>query len=96
MIRIEVESTSVDERHGISAKNKPWTMREQKVYAHVLEESGKPAKYPVKCKVLLEENQSPYQPGFYTIDPRSIQVGEYEALGFERMKLVPAAPAVAK
>lgn len=92
MIRIEVVSTTVDEKHGTSRKSgKPYAIREQNAYAHVLDESGKPAKYPVQCRIGLEENAPPYTPGMYQLDPRSIFVGEFGRLSIGRLRLVPLA-----
>jgi hypothetical protein len=96
MIKIEVVSTEFDEKSGTSQRNKPYTIREQAAYAHVLDAQGKPGKYPVACKLPLEADQPPYQPGFYTVDPRSVVVGDFGRLGFGRVKLQPLAPAVSK
>jgi hypothetical protein len=79
----------VDERHGTSKGGKAWTIREQGAYAHVLDKDGKAAKYPVATKINLEPDAAPYQPGFYTLDPRSIFVGDFQQMQLGRVKLMP-------
>jgi len=88
MIRIEVDSTAVDERGG-NKNGKDWKIREQFAYAHVLDENGKPGKYPVRCRLGLEKDQPAYQPGMYTFDPSAVIVGEFDRLALGRVKLKP-------
>lgn len=95
-IRIEVDTKLVDERRGTGKNGKPYCIREQDAYAHVLGEDGKPGKYPVKCRVGLEEEQPPYEPGFYQIDPRSVMVGDFHRLSFGRVRLIPEKPVSVK
>jgi len=95
MIKIEIENSQVDERNGVK-NGKPWTIREQAAYAHVLDDSGKPGKYPVRCKIGLEDKQAPYAAGLYTFGPQSIIVGDFDKLTLARVKLVPFAAAGAK
>jgi len=91
MIRIEVDSTNVITKRGTSAKGKAYAITEQRAYAHVLGDDGKPGKYPVAFKLGLEEGQEPYSVGMYTVDPRCIMVGDFDALTLGRVKLTPAA-----
>jgi len=88
MIKIEVDSTTVDERSGVK-NGKPWTIREQAAYAHVLGDDGKAGKYPVRCRLSLEDKQAAYAPGMYTFDARAVIVGDFDRLGLGRVKLVP-------
>jgi hypothetical protein len=88
MIRIEVVSTVVDERSG-NKNGKNWLIREQGGYAHLLDETSKPLKYPVACSIPLEKDAQPYQPGFYFLDLRSVYVGDFRRLELGRVKLVP-------
>ena len=88
MIRIEVVSTTVDERSG-NKNGKNWTIREQGAYAHLLDDQGKPMKYPVACSVPLDREAPPYQLGFYTLDMRSIYVGDFRRLELGRVRLTP-------
>ena len=87
MIRIEVVSSTVDERSG-NKNGKNWVIREQAAYAHLLDEHGKPTKYPVACSIPLERDAQPYQPGFYTLDARSIYVGDFRRLELGRVRLI--------
>lgn len=93
MIRIEVDKPTVTEKHGTSAKGRPYTIREQVAYAHVIDEDGKPGKYPVKCRLSLGDDQPPYAPGMYTLAPASVKVGDYDRLELDRVQLVPVAAA---
>ncbi len=95
MIRIEVVNTTVDERSG-NKNGKNWLIREQAGYAHLLDEFGKPMKYPVACSIPLEKDAAPYQAGFYTLDMRSIYVGDFRRLELGRVKLVPEAAGARK
>ena len=95
MIRIEIVSSSVDERSG-NKNGKDWLIREQGAWAHLLDDSGKPLKYPVACSIPLEKDARPYGEGFYTLDPRSIYVGDFRRLELGRVKLVPESGAARK
>jgi helix-destabilizing protein len=88
MIRIEIVSSTFDERSG-SKNGKNWVIREQAAYAHLLDEHGKALKYPVACSIPLDKDTGAYQPGFYTLDPRSIYVGDFRRLELGRVKLIP-------
>lgn len=96
-IKIEVSSTTVEEKSGMGKNGKPYLIREQVGYAFVLDEHGNPDKYPVKCRLSLEMDQAAYRPGMYSIDPRSFMVGDYDRLALGRVRLQPqAAAAVGK
>ena len=88
MIRIEVVSSTVDERSG-NKNGKNWVIREQAAYAHLLDQDGRAMKYPVACSVPLEREAPPYAPGFYTLDMRSIYVGDFRRLELGRVRLQP-------
>ena len=88
MIRIEIVSTVVDERSG-NKNGKNWLIREQSAYAHLLDEFSKPLKYPVACSIPLEKDAQSYPLGFYTLDLRSVYVGDFKRLELGRVKLVP-------
>lgn len=91
MIRIEVaDDTKVHTKSGTSKNGKGYTIHEQTAYAHVLDEEGRPAKYPVPCRLPVEDEAKPYKQGFYTLDPRSIFVGDYGRLEVGRARLAPA------
>ncbi len=42
------------------------------------------------CSIPLEKDAPAYQAGFYTLDLRSIYVGDFRRLELGRVKLVPA------
>ena len=53
-------------------------------------------KYPVACSIPLEKDAAPYQAGYYTLDMRSIYVGDFRRLELGRVKLVPEAAGARK
>jgi hypothetical protein len=90
VIKIEVSSGAVDEKRGTGrASGRAYVIREQSAYAFVVGEDGKPAKYPVACKLPLEDDQPAYAPGMYTFDARAVIVGDFGRLALGRVKLVP-------
>ena len=91
MIRIEIVSAAVEDRivPNKTSPDKPWQFREQNAYAFVVDPDGKPQKYPISCLIPLDKDQAPYQPGFYTLDPRSVYVGDYRKLEIGRVRLMP-------
>lgn len=52
--------------------------------------------FPRPFKIQLEENQKPYPPGVYQIDPSSFQVNKYDGLEFSRRITLVAVPAAGK
>ncbi len=95
MIRIEIVSTEVDEKSG-NKNGKDWRIREQEAYAHLIGQDGKPGKYPVACSIQLDKDAPAYQPGFYTLDPRSLYVGDFRRLELGRLRLTPDGGAARK
>jgi len=77
MIRVEIHSDPVAHRAGIK-DGKAWAMRTQVGYVHL----GRA--YPTEFKFTLAEDQVPYAPGNYTLDARSIRVGDFDSLSFAR------------
>lgn len=46
--------------------------------------------FPKPFKFTLDDNQQPYPPGRYMLDPASLEVGDYDALKVgRRVKLLP-------
>lgn len=95
-IRIEIKSPAVTENSGV-AKNtgKPYTIRKQTAWAHVVDQDGKPYEYPARVELQLENDQAPFQPGNYTIAPASFFVGDYDKLAMRRLVLQPLQAKVA-
>lgn len=76
MIRIEIESQAIQTRSGVSSKSgNPYTIREQN--ALVFREGEK---YPERIKINLDDGQTPYAPGLYSLHDSSFFVNRYDAL----------------
>lgn len=98
MIKIEIFSTDVETKSGVSARtNKPYSIREQEAYAHVCDKDGTPCKFPVKVRLNLEATQVAYAVGTYTLAPQSLFVDRFDNLQIGKLALrsAPAAPASA-
>jgi phosphoglycolate phosphatase-like HAD superfamily hydrolase len=89
MIRIEVKSTDIFPFSGISQKTgKPFSIRNQEVYAFTVDDNGNPRPYPEMIKLSLDDNQLPYPVGFYTIKAQSLFVDKFQRLSIGRLFLV--------
>lgn len=76
MIRIDIESTEVRTKSGISQRtSKPYSIREQT--AHYFRQGEK---YPDRITVTLGDGQPPYAVGTYTLHPSSYFVNRYGQL----------------
>lgn len=85
MIKIEIKSTDINTKSGVSGKTgKPYTIREQSGYAHTHDRDGKLFEYPVQMKVSLQDGSQPYAPGFYTLAPESLYTN-----GFQQLAITP-------
>lgn len=75
-IMIEITSTEIKTRSGTSTRTgNAYSMREQIGYLH------KPAvPYPEKIKIMLEENQLPYNLGNYSLSSESFYVDKYDSI----------------
>ena len=83
MIKIEVTSTELRAKRGTAKSGKPYSFREQTAFAHL---AGKP--YPVEFKVIRNDDEGAYAPGFYTLAPDSVFVDRFGSLGLSA-RLVP-------
>lgn len=70
-MKIEIDSTTVDEFAGTSKNGKPFRIRKQTAYAHI---SGK---YPDKIEINLRDDQQAYPAGQYQLASESFFVGRY-------------------
>lgn len=97
MIKVEVKSTEVVTKSGVSARtNKPYSIREQVgVYAFLNDRDGKPNPYPTRITISLRDEQQPYETGLYTVAPESFYVDRFNALSLG-LVLRPLSPAAAK
>lgn len=82
MIKVEVKSTEVVTKSGVSARtNKPYSIREQvAVYAFLFDRDGRANPYPTRVTISLRDEQEPYPVGLYTLAPESFYVDRFNAL----------------
>lgn len=91
-IRISIKSTNIAKRSGTAkSSGKPYNIRTQTAWAHTFDREGNPYDYPQRVDIQLEENDSAYEIGDYTISPRSFFVGDFDKLAISRLILVKAA-----
>ena len=96
MIRIEVKTTEVQTRNGVSQRTgNPWTIRSQDAYAYTFDQNGKPRPYPERISLQLDDNQLAYPVGTYDLSLASIYVGDFGRLMMGRPQLTPLAAAKA-
>lgn len=94
MIKIEISSASFDAKNGVSARTgKAYSIREQEGWAFLTDRDGKPQPHPQRIKLTLADDQPPYNPGVYQLDPSSIFVGDFAQLNI-RARLRPLQAAV--
>jgi len=83
-IKISIEDTAVDEFSGISQKNgKPFTIRKQEGWVTL---PGEKRQRPFVIQ--LDDDQPPYAPGDYLLDPSTYFINRFGALSLGRIKLV--------
>ena len=92
-LKIEIDSTEVNVKAGTSKQGKPFSLREQSGYVSTLDDQGKPQKHPQAFKFILDGEQPPYAPGFYTLDMSCLYVGRFGSLEVGHVKLKPAVSA---
>lgn len=92
-IRIEIESTEVSIKSGTSKAGKPFSMREQRGHAFLLDEHGRPRKYPQEIRFILEGEHAPYPVGVYQLDLASLYVGRFGNLEVGQLRLKPVTQA---
>lgn len=79
MIKISVEAIEVSQREG-TTKNGKAKPREQTIWAHTLDKSGKQQPHPTRARLTLWENDQPLAVGTYTLAPQSIFVDRFGGL----------------
>ena len=89
MIRIEIKSSTANERSG-NKNGKDWMIRTQSAYALIPDENGEFPPYPESIEVDLKRDQAAYSPGVYTLHPASFFVGDFKKLSIGRLMLVKA------
>lgn len=90
MLKIEVSTTVIDQKSGVSAKTgKPYSIREQEAWAFFSDRSGKPNPHPTKIKLTLDDEQTAAYPlGLYQLDPSSLYADRFGQVAI-RAKLRP-------
>lgn len=84
-MRVDVTDTPINEKNGISVKNqKPYHMRTQTAYAYVVSREGVLCDFPEKFEIPLDEGQTPYARGTYTLHP-SAYVIKVDAFGHPKL-----------
>lgn len=86
-LKVTVESEFVEERKG-NKNGKDWAIATQSVWAHFVDPTGVPERFPTKIQLTLDNGQKPYRPGEYIINPSSFYRGDYDRLSI-RPSLVP-------
>jgi hypothetical protein len=81
MLKITITSTAIQTKSGISPRtNKPYEIREQAAWIHLVGEDGKQHPYPTQMMLMLDKNQPPHAIGDYILHPSSIQSGSFGSL----------------
>lgn len=79
MLKVEVSSSEVHEKRGISAKSgKQYCIREQEAWMFGYDREGKPHPHPQKIRLTLDDDQAPYAPGNYVICPSSVYADRFD------------------
>ena len=95
VIKIEVKSSDIATRNVVaktgSRAGQAFQIRNQIAYAYVIGLNGDVAPYPEKIELRLDDQQPPYPPGMYTIDPGCLYVGKFSALTLGPVRLRPVA-----
>jgi len=93
MIRIEIKSTQVKEKSGVSkATGEPWAMAEQQIYIHGFYQNGFPSDVPRASSIQLDsEKPVPFPVGLYAIGDESMFFGAFDKFQMGRIKLIPLA-----
>lgn len=75
MIIVTVAQTGVRELTGNSKiSGKPYHLRFQNAYAHVVDADGNKNPFPEKFEINLRDSESAYMVGDYTLDASSLYV----------------------
>lgn len=93
MIKIEIKTGVATTRNVNVSKGRNagtvMQMTEQEAWAFTVDQQGTPHPYPSRIVLDIEQGAQPYPPGFYTIAPASVYVGDFSKLKLGRVKLTP-------
>lgn len=96
MIRIEVTAEVLTKSGIAKATGKPYEIREQVAYAHLLDSTGSTQRYPQRILLPIRRDAAPIEPGDYQPTAESFYVGDFGALSFSpRLKPLAVRPVVA-
>lgn len=91
MIRIEIESTKLNQRSGVSKETqKPYSMQEQMA---LMFRQGE--RYPEKIKLTLDKDALAYPVGHYMLSDESFELSRFAGIQI-RPRLIPMSSAVAE
>lgn len=94
MLKVQVETTVVDEKRGTSAKTgKPYVIREQEAWIWFYNRDGKPQPHPQRVILTLDDDQNPYEIGAYILDPASLYADRFGQVAIRARLRAAAAPA---
>jgi len=93
MLKISITSTAVHTKSGIGKNGRPYEIREQAAWIHLIGEDGKPHPYPTGMMLMLDKQAAPFAIGDYILQPDSIQSGRFGSLQI-KPRLVPVAQPV--
>lgn len=91
-VNFEVESDFIETRTGVNAKNKPYELNSQKVWAYLN------SKFPKEIQIMHDDKRNALKPGLYHADLRqALDVGDFGKLIIDgrRLSLLAGAAPVA-
>lgn len=95
MIRIEVTSEVLTKSGIARATGKPYEIREQVAFAHLVDSAGQNQRYPQRILLPVRRDAAPIEPGDYQPTAESFYVGDFGALAFSpKLKPLAVRPAV--
>jgi len=95
MFKVQIASTAVNTKTGISQRTKKeYSMREQIAWIYMFDQQGKPNPHPQSITLLLDGDDAPYPIGDYLLTPSSFYVGTFGSIKV-RPKLEPVKKLVA-
>lgn len=95
MIKIAITSPDIREMKGIGkTSGKPYHMRFQTGHAFTVAPDGVVSEFPDKFEISLEDGQTPYPRGTYTLSPSAVFVNRDGRMDLRpRLVPVPSKPA---
>lgn len=88
MLKITITSTAVHTKSGIGKNGRPYEIREQAAWIHLVAPDGKTDPYPTTMMIMLDKQAAPFPLGDYQLHLSSVQSGRFGSLQIKPM-LVP-------